>query len=166
VAKTIAVGFTVAAVFAVAQIEVNRGERGAQASAIGALRAISSAQSIYASVNGGYARSLHVLSMPCPGGGNGFISPDIAKDPAVRGGYQIRLQATAPLANARGDCNGEPMASTYYATAVPLRRSPGFTAAFAVDELQIIWYDSAGTALVPPFREGGTVRALTDVARR
>src|SRR5436853_5816541 len=77
VARTIFVGFTVAAVVAIAQTHVNRSDRNAEATAIGALRAISSAQSNHVAVYGGYARSLHALSTLCPAVSTGFISPDL-----------------------------------------------------------------------------------------
>ena len=83
-AKTIVAGLTVAAVFAIPQIDLKRSEPGAEASAIGSLRAISSAQAVHAAAYGGYAQSLRALSTPCPGVSTGFVSPDIACDPTVK----------------------------------------------------------------------------------
>ena len=159
-AKTIAAGFTVAAVLALAQVRVERSESGAQASAIGTLRAISSAQSAYAAVNGGYARSLETLSEACSGASPGFISPDLDKDPTVKAGYEIRLQVASPVASARLDCHGQPTASAYYATAVPVRPGAAETRAFAVDQNQVIWYSDSGVAPTPPFHETTTARPL------
>lgn len=159
-AKTIAAGFTIAAVLALAQVRVNRSESGAQASAIGSLRAISSAQSTYAAANGGYARSLTTLSAPCPGQTGGFISPDLNDDPTVKSGYEIRLEATPPAAAARPDCHGQLTSSAYYATAVPVQRGPGKTPAFAVDQNQVIWYSDTGVAPTLPFRETSTIHQL------
>ncbi len=50
---------------------------GNEASAIGSLRAINSAQASYSSGcgSGGYATSLTILGTPCAGGTQGFISP-------------------------------------------------------------------------------------------
>jgi hypothetical protein len=160
VAKTVVAGLTVAAVLALAQARVNRSDANTPARAVGALRAISSAQHSYASTNGGYARSLRALTAPCPGRPSAFLSPDVGNDPTVTGGYEIRLRATAPVADGRRDCNGKPMASGYYATAVPVRPSRGLTDAFAVDEHQAIWYDVTGVAPTPPFRAAGTVQQL------
>jgi hypothetical protein len=162
-AKTMAVGLTVAAVFAVAHIEVNRGERGAQASAIGALRAISSGQSTYAAVNGGYARSLTTLGRGCPTAASGFISPDLGNDPTVRSGYEFRLYPAPPTAP-HVDCHGQPTAGAYYVTAVPVERSGGGGYAFAVDQNQVIWYDVTGIAPMPPFHETRTLRQLGSVS--
>jgi hypothetical protein len=123
-AKTIVAGLTVAAVFAIAQIDLKRSESGAEASAIGSLRAISSAQAIHAGAYGAYARSLRALSTPCPGVSTGFVSPDLGRDPAIKVGYEIRLHPAPPSADRR-DCHGEPMATGYHATAVPMQRSGG-----------------------------------------
>jgi len=158
-AKTIAAGFTVAAVLALAQIRVDRSESGAEASAIGALRAIASAQSAYAAVNGGYARSLKTLSEGCPGTATGFVSPDIASDPTVRNGYEIRLEAAPPATGSRFDCRGRPTASGYYVTAVPAPRTAE-RRAFAVDQNQAIWFSGSGAAPAPPFHETATIKPL------
>ena len=61
---------------------------GNEASAIGSVRAINSAQAAFSSANsGGYAPALPVLALGCAGGA-GFISPDLAD------GYfgQVRVQ--------------------------------------------------------------------------
>jgi len=159
-ARTIAAGFTVVAVLALAQVRVDRSESGAQASAIGTLRAISSAQSAYAVVNGGYARSLETLSEACRAGSSAFLSPDISTDPTVKHGYEIRLDPAPPAAASRPDCHGQPTAPAYYATAVPVQRSTAATRAFAVDQNQVIWYSDTGVAPTPPFHETSTVRPV------
>jgi len=158
-AKTIAAGFTVAAVLALAQVRVDRSESGAQASAIGSLRAITSAQSAYAAAYGGYARSLAALSAPCPGQSGGFISPDLSSDPTTKSGYEIRLESASPTTASRRDCDGQPTASAYYATAVPVQRTAA-TRAFAVDQNQVIWYSDTAVAPAPPFHETSTIHSL------
>src|SRR3979409_1995125 len=68
---------------------------GNEASAIGSLRAINSAESTYSSSCGGngYAPTLVALSTG-PGGSNaGFISPDLAADPSTKSGYTVALGA-------------------------------------------------------------------------
>ena len=54
---------------------------GNEASAIGSLRAINSAQSTYSSscASNGYAVTLADLSKPAPGSNQGFISPDLTE---------------------------------------------------------------------------------------
>jgi hypothetical protein len=158
-AKAIAAGFTVAAVLALAQVRVDRSESGAQASAVGSLRALSSAQSTYLAAHGGYARSLTTLSAPCPGSTGGFISPDFNSDPTVKSGYEIRLEPASSTTASRRDCHGQPTASAYYATAVPMQRTAA-TRAFAVDQNQVIWYSDTAVAPAPPFHETSTIHSL------
>ena len=57
---------------------------GNEASAIGSLRAINSAEAAYSNSTGGggYAILLADLSAACPGSSQGFISPDLKSDPA------------------------------------------------------------------------------------
>ena len=64
-----------------------------EASAIGSLRAVNSAQAAYlgSGGNGGYAVTLARLSTPCPDSSHGFIGPDLA----VGSGLQGRLQCRA-----------------------------------------------------------------------
>src|SRR5579864_4523500 len=61
---------------------------GNEASAIGSLRAINSAQSTYASscAGGGYAVALADLAKVPPASTSAFISPDMALDPTIKSG--------------------------------------------------------------------------------
>jgi hypothetical protein len=158
VVKTLAVGLTCGIVFAFAQINVSRSERPREAHAIGALRAIVSAQVSYAAVNGGFALSLRTLSTACSRGPHGFVSPDLGRDPTVFDDYEVRLQPGRRAASGRLDCDGNATATGYYATAVPLRRDQSASRAFAVDEIGVIWYDGTGVAPTPPFHQTSTVR--------
>jgi type IV pilus assembly protein PilA len=91
-----------------------------EASALGSMRAVNSAQTAYAGAAsaGGYATELSVLASACPGSaaGLGFISPDLAGDPSQKSGYYVTLaagtQGPGPL-----DCNGTGTNLGYYLTA-------------------------------------------------
>ncbi len=95
-----------------------------EASAIGSLRAINSAQQAYASscAGGFYASTLPVL-MSQPSGGSSFISPDLGAAVTVtKSGYQITLAAASDASPAtRNACNPlgveSNLASGYYAAA-------------------------------------------------
>src|ERR1700759_4300023 len=65
---------------------------GNEASAIGSLRAINSAESTFSSSCGGngYAQSLTQLSS-APSGGSGFISPDLATNGVAKSGYFVNV---------------------------------------------------------------------------
>lgn len=84
------------------------------ASAIGSMRAISSAQLSFALTCGGgfYAPRLTSLGTPPPASTTGFISPQLAvSDQVTRAGYLIRMSAT-PFGPAPPSCNGLPLGST------------------------------------------------------
>ena len=92
---------------------------GNEASAIGSLRAVSSAQSTFAAscANGMYAQRLDTLGTG-PSGGSAFISPDLRR----RGdGDQERLHRLMAGSSATGTaCNGATaLASGYHAWADP-----------------------------------------------
>src|SRR3954468_17444800 len=78
---------------------------GNEASAIGSLRAISSAQSTFSAscANGMYASSLDILGTG-PGSGSAFISPDLgASATATKSGYTVSMSGTTATGTA---CNG------------------------------------------------------------
>ena len=66
---------------------------GNEASAIGSLRAINSAESTYASscAGGGYAVKLADLAALPPSSTSAFISPDMAVDPTIKSGYTVSV---------------------------------------------------------------------------
>src|SRR6187431_1507145 len=61
---------------------------GNEASAIGSLRAINSGEAAFSSscAQGGYAVTLPQLATPPTGGGQGFISPDLATNGVTKSG--------------------------------------------------------------------------------
>ncbi len=78
-----------------------------ETSALGSMRAVNTAQTAYAGAAsaGGYATDLNILAQACPGSDRGFISPDLAGDPAQKSGYDVRLAAGSHGAGPL-DCNG------------------------------------------------------------
>src|ERR1700675_1653825 len=66
---------------------------GNEASAIGSLRAIKSAESAYSVSCGasGYAQTLADLAKPPAGATSGFISPDLGLDPTTKSGYIVAV---------------------------------------------------------------------------
>ena len=99
---------------------------GNEASAIGSLRAINSAQSTYAAScgYGFYSPSLVSLGTPpTVGGGDGFIGTDLNTDPANKSSYTLVLVPGAAAAGSVASCNGVAAGasvSTYYVGASPL----------------------------------------------
>lgn len=76
-------------------------QSGNEASAIGSLRAINSAQSTYAGscASGFYSPTLENLSV-APAGGTPFISPDLATTGVVKSGYTITMGSSTGVAPA------------------------------------------------------------------
>ena len=80
---------------------------GNEASAIGSMRAVSSANSAYSSAaaGGAYAIILPVLGDPCGTTGQGFLPPDLSAAATVlKSGYNVTL-ATAGAGAGPADCN-------------------------------------------------------------
>jgi hypothetical protein len=137
---------------------------GNEASAIGSMRAVNSAESTFASscANGNYAQDLASLILaPTAGAGNaGFISPDLdpAANPGVaagsvsKSGYEVFVGAgtvgAPPSTVAAKLCttpNGPTDAiPTYYASAVPNAVGSTGTRSFGTDQRATIYQDLAG----------------------
>jgi type IV pilus assembly protein PilA len=111
---------------------------GNEASAIGSMRAINTAEQNYSQKCNGYATNLPELRLA----GN-FLSPDLTQNAAtVKSGYTIVLAVgmnTAPLAMPPAGCVATDVG--YYATGVALSGSTG-TRGFATDEQGTIWQNN------------------------
>jgi prepilin-type N-terminal cleavage/methylation domain-containing protein len=100
-------------------------QSGNEASAIGSLRAINSAQSTYAAScgNGFYSPSMSNLGT-APANGTAFISPDLgAADTVSKSGYDVTMGSSSGVAaTAPASCNGLAAGAVvqgYNATATP-----------------------------------------------
>jgi hypothetical protein len=113
------------------------------------MRAVNSAQTAYATAAsaGGYASDLSVLVLPCPGGtaGLGFITPDLAGDPAQKSGYHVRL-ASGTQGPGPADCNGTATGVGYYLTAVPVTIGLTGHRGFAATSPAVIYFTHSGAA--------------------
>jgi len=114
---------------------------GNEASAIGSLRAISSAQSTFSAScgNGQYAKTLDVLGSG-PSGGSAFISPDLgAAATATKSGYQVSMDGAG--GGTAAACNGAASGSLstgYHAWADPVSSATG-TRFFGTNTTGTIW---------------------------
>jgi len=137
---------------------------GNEASAIGSLRAVNSAESTYASSCGGngYAQSLEDLALPPAAGQQAFISPDLATTGVVKSGYNVTLAAeggAAVVTLAAATCNGaaaDAMAS-YHAVSTPVTVGSTGQRAFATDSRGTIFFDNTGVAIANPIPVGTAV---------
>lgn len=125
---------------------------GNEASAIGTMRAIASAQHAYSgtAARGGYADQLTRLGLYCPGDLVPFLSQDVTMaNTVLKSGYTVTLAAGATSQPGPADCNGNITALEYYGTAVAA--NPGVTGnrAFAVTEGGAIWTNTANSGVAP-----------------
>jgi type IV pilus assembly protein PilA len=135
---------------------------GNEASAIGSLRAIVSAQADYNGLNRNYADDLADLSLTCAAVSTPFISADLNVDLVVKSGYVMNLAPGVPgIAGATVGACMETNWTSFYATADPETHLQSGNRAFATDTNMAIWQDVAsGNPPAQPFTAAGTVSAL------
>jgi type IV pilus assembly protein PilA len=138
---------------------------GNEASAIGSVRAVGSAQASYSSgaAQGGYAVTLVRLAAACPGGRQGFISADLRTDPSIKSGYRVALAAgRGSVVLAARDCNNAVNSTAFYVTAVPVRVGMTGSRGFASDTGGAVWQNkaAAGTAPPQPFVKTATISPI------
>jgi prepilin-type N-terminal cleavage/methylation domain-containing protein len=97
---------------------------GNEASAIGSMRAVNSAEVTYAATCGGdgYAQDLADLAKPPANSGDVFIGADLSANGVQKSGYVISLAAgtnSVAVRTSANTCNGTNSFSTYHATATP-----------------------------------------------
>jgi len=137
-------------------------QSGNEASAIGSVRAVNSAEAAYAAScgGGGYATTLVNLGTP-PAGGTPFISPDLgAADPSLKSGYTITLaNGLAPqvvLVQANTCNNIAASSSVYYVHAEPITAGSTGQRSFASDNRGTI-YQLASGAIIPANMAGAQI---------
>jgi prepilin-type N-terminal cleavage/methylation domain-containing protein len=134
---------------------------GNEASAIGSMRAVNSAQVNYSTGagQGGYATDLVILGTACAGGSQGFISPDMSKaTPFTKSGYTVNF--TNSGAAGPNDCNAKPTTTAYYTTAAPATVGSTGQRAFATTQAGTIFFDVTG---VPPTAAAITAGTATPI---
>jgi type IV pilus assembly protein PilA len=125
---------------------------GNEASAIGSMRAVSSAQSTFSSscASGGYAQSLADLVKAPTGSSAGFISPDLNANAVVKSGYVVNagpgILATVVVL-AANTCNASTAdaIASYFAEAHPSAVGSTGQRAFGTDTRATIFQSNAGT---------------------
>jgi type IV pilus assembly protein PilA len=127
---------------------------GNEASAIGSMRAVSSAQASFAAScgGGGYAGGLVQLGTPPAAGGQPFISPDLGAAAApVKSGYTVTISAgvnpVAVLAQADTCNNIAGTVSTFHATATPVTAGSTGQRAFATNQSGTLYQNNGGTLI-------------------
>ena len=130
---------------------------GNEASALGSMRIVNSAQTVYASSCGGngFAQSLEDLALPPLAGQEAFISPDLATTGVVKSGYTVTVVAeagSAIVAPAAATCNGAAgdAMSSYHATATPITVGSTGQRSFATDTRGTVFFDGNGVLIANP----------------
>jgi type IV pilus assembly protein PilA len=124
-----------------------------EASAIGSLRAINSAQASFATTCGG---GLFSMSLPTLVS-QGFVSPDMVSTP--KSGYLFEMTPGADALAGPSDCTGAQPQSAYYVSAVAVSVSTG-RRGFATNAHGTIWQDESGGAPAEPFTVSATVSPI------
>jgi len=125
-----------------------------EASAIGSMKSIASAQIAYSSScgRGGFAPTLVVLGTPAPGTAVGFISPDLSQVVSpIKSGYSFTVANGAGAGAGPTDCNGGATITVYYATATPLSFGISGGRSFAANIDSIVWQVNAAAPPTEPF---------------
>lgn len=137
---------------------------GNEASAIGSVRAINSANATYASscAGGGYAISLVALAK-APANGTAFISPDLATDGILKSGYNVTLadgNGSAVVTAAASTCNtaATDAKSNFYAHAEPQTIGGTGQRSFASDVRGTIYFNNTGAAVTSDMANGTTLQ--------
>ena len=127
---------------------------GNEASAIGSLRAVNSAQSTYSSSCGGngYAQAFADLAKPPTGSTAAFISPDLASDGVIKSGYVVNLAADTGASSvtvAASTCNAAAnnAMSAYFAEAHPVTVGSTGQRSFGTDTRGTIYFKNDGSTI-------------------
>ena len=135
---------------------------GNEASAIGSMRAVNTAQQNYSQQCNGYAPVLTELGT---GGAGAFLSPDlsIGVPPIAKSGYSIDLAnggTGMPVPTPPMGCTAT--TTNYYATAAPLTAGSTGSRGFATSEAGTIYQDNSAAATPPPqpFTAGGNISPI------
>ena len=116
---------------------------GNEASAIGSLRAVNTAQLSYStSCATGFAATMAELASPPASGGQPFISPDLNASPATKSGYTLTYVPGAVVAGAAGSCTGAPgpiPVDMYAYAGAPMSPNSSGTRWFGTNEQQTIY---------------------------
>jgi prepilin-type N-terminal cleavage/methylation domain-containing protein len=127
-----------------------------EASTIGSLRAINSAEALFASTCGGgyFAPTIPSLATKPPGSKAPFIDPGFTANTFVRQNYTIRFTAGAVAAASPATCNGlakGKAVSTYFVAADLVLTTTGMSRYFGVNASGVIFQS---TKRVPVTQSG------------
>ena len=124
---------------------------GNEASAIGSLRAVNSANINYMTncANGsGYANTLTVLATPPTAGGQPFISPDLSVSPVTKSGYTITYTGANAVNTATCVAAVVTASGNYFMSAAPVSAGTTGTRYFGTSEAQTVFQDTVAITAI------------------
>jgi type IV pilus assembly protein PilA len=137
---------------------------GNEASAIGSLRAINSAESTFSSSCGGngYAPTLEVLATPPAAGQAAFISPDLSTTGVIKSGFVVTLAGdtgAVTVTTQASTCNNAANSiSSYFAHAEPVTVGSTGQRSFATDTRGTIYFLNTGAAIAAGMAGGSVLQ--------
>lgn len=134
---------------------------GNEASAIGSLRAVNTAQQNFSQLCQGFGDSLLDLAF-APAGTQPYLSPDMTNGATItKSGYAMTMTAGGGAAVTVGPCIAQTPFTGYYLTAAASSWGSTGTRAFATNQAGTIWQDSGSNTPPPePFTIGGTIDVI------
>jgi prepilin-type N-terminal cleavage/methylation domain-containing protein len=128
---------------------------GNEASSIGGLRAINTAQQNYSQLCNGYSPNLVTLGQP-----NNYLSPDMANDPTTKSGYVTTDAGIGLAVPVVVVACGAPQVD-FFAESHPLNKGTTGTRAFTTNSQGTIWQDTSGaTFAAVPTVAAGTIAPI------
>ncbi len=131
-----------------------------EASAVGSMRAIVSAQMGFGALNRGFADDLASLAGVCPGSTDPFLGADLGVNGIAKSGYIFAASPGLGSVPGPNDCFGNPTESNHYASATPITVGSTGSRGFATNTAAALWQDSSGAVPTEPFTIAGTVAPL------
>ena len=126
---------------------------GNEASAIGSLRAINSAEATFSATCGsnGYAPTLEVLSTPPVAGQAPFISPDLSTTGVAKSGFLVTVEpdtGAVTVTTQASTCNNAADAiSSYFAHTEPITVGATGQRSFATDTRGTLYFNNSGAPI-------------------
>jgi len=134
---------------------------GNEASAIGSLRAVNTAQQNFSQLCQGFADTLPDLGF-APAGTQPYLSPDMTSGATIsKSGYDMTMTAGGGVAVTVGPCVAQTPFSGYYLSAAAQSWGSTGTRAFATNQAGTIFQDTGSNTPPPePFTIGGTIDVI------
>ena len=138
---------------------------GNEASAIGSLRSVATAQWQFANTcaNGKYSTTLPGLGQAVPATGHAFLSPDLTQEGTFEKSGYLFTMAAKPIEGAPPACNGAAVAEGYTVTADPARPQVSGFKFYGLNADRIIYADDEGQTFKENLPESGPATHGTEV---